>query len=850
MDSDRGKELDEKTDRTIKEELYKYTEPTTRTIVFTMVLAFTVPIVIMALALLKIQVWPGGKFTLLTYDMKGQFDPVISSLRYIGSSDNSMFLSFYGALGNNAFLNYAAYIFDPLMWLSVLFPIEQLPNIIYFITLIKIGACGLSASIYFFFGIRWKKYPVVILILSVCYALMSYNIMYSQCILWFNVTALVPVILIAIEQMIEGKRGGLYILCMTMALYYNYQMAYMTGIFAILYIIWRSSETRSISPRLISRFAVSNVLSAVMFMPIFLPIMHNIMNGRLKTANVMTLKSFYYAPWEYARQFLSCQYSSIESSGFPNLFCGTFIPMIALLAIILPVQSIRSRLISAAVILFFGASFCIVKLNQFWHGFIEPNSFPARYSFLLCLYLLILVYLVFCYVIEKRPLSEISLKWLYGIGMAITCIEMYLNAGFILTSLNLEMGYGISAIYQRRLSEVNDVLEKIDDDDFYRIGRDVTYSINDGMIHGYNGIGYFSSMFERNTMEFIGMLGYAQNEHSLRETGGTPVAESLLGVRYKILEYPKEFGYYKKIYSNDRYELQYNDNALPLGFLIGYMKYDSDNDDEISKGMDEHNSFSFQEYVLSEFCGKKVNAFDHIDYITEEMEDDDFARHIKMKFTATCDKPVWIYVKDLDLIERIIESNRDDEKETSDGSSASSEEKPSEVLLKVNGKDNYPFSERNSTMCVCLGSFKEGEEVEIEAAWEYTFQDPWVVYYNVEESESALKEIKKSSVEITEHKNGIIKGKVSATEDKDFLIMTLPYMKGYRVMVDGVRTQYGAYRGALMALKLEPGEHTIEISFIPYGLIPGMGIGIIGIVGTVLYLWKNRRRKIGCADSC
>ena len=135
-----------------EENSYKYTEISARTMVLTMVLSFVIPVIIMSLAFLKVQVWPGGKFTLLIYDMSAQFNPVISSIRYIGRSDNSVFLSFYGALGNSALLNYASYIADPVMWFTTFFSLEQMPNVLYFITLFKIGLCGMSLSAFFLFG--------------------------------------------------------------------------------------------------------------------------------------------------------------------------------------------------------------------------------------------------------------------------------------------------------------------------------------------------------------------------------------------------------------------------------------------------------------------------------------------------------------------------------------------------------------------------------------------------------------------------------------------------------------------------------------------------------------------------
>ena len=828
-----------------------YAVPATRTIAITMVLAFVVPVVIMAFAFLQVQVCPGGKFTLFVYDLAAQFSPVIASMRYLFNSENSLFLSFFGALGNSAFLNYASYVLDPTMWITIAFPLERLSDAIYFITLFKMGLCGVSLSIYLFFGSREKKYPFVIVILSTCYALMSYNVMYSQCLLWFNVVALAPVVLLGIERIIEGKKGFIYILGMTLSLFYNYQMAYMIGIFGIMYLIWRMTQDPGKLKMTTGRFVFCNILCGGLFLPVFIPVIFNVLNGRMKTYNSMAGRFLYYPIWNEIKQFMSCQYDTIASGGLPLLFCGTFIPILALCALLLPVRPFRTRLISACIVVFFLASFCIVPLNQFWHGFNEPNAFPARYSFLFCLFLIILAYQTVCFIFEKKDINGIGMYILCGIAMIIACMELFLNAGFILTSLNLEMGYGIDVSYQRQITNMRDALDHIEDDDFYRIGRDLPYSFNDGMLMGYNGIGYFSSMFERNTMDFIGQLGYSQFEHTVRDVGGTPLAESLLGVRYKLLREPGLFGYYESVYHNNIYDLQYNKDALPLGFLMKYKGFDPNSDEELAKGVNEHNSFVYQEYILSELSGKRVHAFENIDYSIEEVESDDFARRVRMKFTAKDSRPVWIYCSDEhgggrfavpDDFDKISSSDQEfpETSGTSQTSSGESEEEePVGAFLEVNGNTRFPFVDRISTMCIYLGTFEEGEEVEVEAGCVSAFDDPWIAYYNEDECVDALSTIKETGFVVTEHRNGVVRGHINVRDENDLMVMTLPYMRGYRVKVDGISTDYGAYRNTLFALKMEPGEHTVEISFVPYGLIPGSVIGLIFLAGTILYLRRH-----------
>lgn len=816
-----------------KSDSYIYMAPSKGTIALVMVLSFVVPVIIMALAFLKVQVYPGGKFTVLIYDMQAQFMPTIASLRYLGKSGNSFLYTFFGALGNNALLNYKSYFANPLYWLTVLFPLEQLPDVLYFITVFNIGLCGLSFCTFLLFGSqenRLKRYPYIALILSCCYALMSFNIAYSMCINWLLEVALLPMMLLGIERIIEGKKGAIYLFAMTYAVYNSDQLFFMSGIFCVLYLIYRLSEVNENRIRICVRFVICSLLALGLSMPIVMPMIYNIMEGRLQTHNIMEGKMFYYGILPVLKQMLSCRYDTIENGGLPNIFCGTFIPLIALISIIFSHKPIRTKLVICAIVLFFFISFCMVPVNQLWHGFTEPNSFPVRYSYTYCALILILAYdgvKNICRIIRTPESGMIIMEC---IMLLICVIELYLNAGFILSSNSISIGYKNHQEYMTRVKYTKDALENIDDDDFYRVGRDLPYSTNDGMLFGYSGIGYFSSMFERNTMNFAGMMGYSQNEHMLRDYGGTPISESIFGVKYKIIKEAECFSMYARIYKNGLYDVEYNSNALPIAFLAKSVQLSENEIGNLSEQIDKHNSFAMQEYVLSELYGERVSVYEYIPYDIKDEVSDEYTRKTSITFTATNDKPIWFYCT---------------EKEGFDGQvvgiEGNSVEYKNKAELIVNGEERWPFIDTSSTMCICLGKFEEGEKVTVETASLVPYEDPWIVYYDESVGEKVFSGIKERGMEVYYHNNGVIKGEISATSEDDYVFITLPYMDGYSIKVDGIETEYNSYRNTLIAVKVGMGKHTMEISFCPPGLVAGIIVGIISVLIVLLYLMIPHR---------
>lgn len=816
----------------------EYKEPSKKKIIFTMVLSFIVPAIIMALAFLKVRVYPGGKFTVLIYDMQAQFMPICASLRYLGHSQHSLLYSFYGALGNNALLNYKTYFANPLFWLTTLFPLEKLPDVLYFITIFFIGLCGLSFCTFLLYGSksnRLRRYPFFAMILSCCYALMSFNIAYSMCINWLLEVALLPIMLIGIEHIIEGKKGAVYLLAMTYAVYNSDQLFYMSGIFCVLYLIYRLCEVNENRVRICVRFIICSGLACGLSMPILLPMVCNIMGGRMQTLNSMSGKWIYYPIWKPFKQLLSCQYDSVTEVGLPNIFCGTFIPILATIGVIKSNKDKKSIIISVCIILFYFASFSIVVLNQFWHGFNEPNGFPVRYSYTFCIFLLILSYDCISYFfVNKYIINKHTVILIESLAAIVAFVELYLNAGVIIANNNIFIGYRSNAEYQLQFAHVTDALSRIDDCGFYRTGRDNTYSHNDGMIYGYNGIEYFSSMYESNIMDFLGMLGYAQNGHIVKDYGGTPMTESLLGVKYKLMNVPEKNWGYESIYRNNSFELQYNKDALPLGYMtmLGENEEDIEGIQELLDEIANNNSFAVQELFISELTGKRVNAYEYIDYDIDEVSDDDYARSAILSFDAEDERPVWLYVRDKGDLKYSRQSKIDD------GSSY--------TYLKVNGVLRMPFTDELSTMCVYLGTFKKGEHVEVEMAHIKEFDDPWLVYYNEAECKKALDNLRNNGLQIDSMKRGRISGQVSSSETESVLIMTLPYIRdsymgGYNVLIDGKRCDYMSYRETLLAISVPEGVHNVEITFIPPGLVLGVVVGVISLLLFVLYLLLGSR---------
>lgn len=788
----------------------------------TMALSFVVPVIIMALAYYNTDVYPGGANTILIFDLKEQFLPLYASLRYLGKGDSSVLYTFFGALGNNSLPEYSWIIFDPFAWFTVLFPLEKLPDALYYITLIKIGLCGLCFSIFMFLRKDKEKHPAFIFLFSCCYALMSFNIMYSMVIPWFNVIALTPLILLGVERLAEGKRSPIYLIFLTLSLYFHFQMAYIVGIFSAIYLIYCMIERKEKRPVIFGRFVLYSVLSLGLYAPVFLPVAKNVLGARLQADNVSGGKLFYYPIWKVLNQFLPGRYHSLLAGGLPSLFCGTLTLVLFLVSLIIMRKNKAKLIATIAIVAFYLFCFCFAPFNRVWHGFSEPIGFPVRYSYTLCLFLILIAYEAIPFVLENiaklSSIKGIICPALIAFGM----VELYFNVSMIMSMHNMGTVYASSLGYESDISWVGEALDNIDDDDFYRVsGGKKYYCVSESQLFGYNGINFFSSFYNKDFLNFMGTLGYSQKNHVLLGIGGTPVSDSIFGVRYRVC-WEKETSLSDIIYNKWPYAVHYNEDALSLGYII---KGDNISELPFSEMVDESdigNAFAYQNIMMSDISGISEPVFAEIPYEITEIPDEDNARHVKVEFTTERDGRVWAFFGRASEEER-----KKHEKPGANGAHA---------FTTVNGEDISSLCEYISTECIYLGNFKAGETVTLEGGSEMYFLDPWIVAINEDAFSKSTNIIRENELDITSHGDGRIIGTITTQNDDSMMMLTIPYIDGYKIRLDGKRVDYSDYKNALVIVPIEKGgKHSVEISYFPTELLFGMIVASFTILFMFLY---------------
>jgi len=90
--------------------------------------------------------------------------------------------------------------------------------------------------------------------------------------------------------------------------------------------------------------------------------------------------------------------------------------------------------------------------------------------------------------------------------------------------------------------------------------------------------------------------------------------------------------------------------------------------------------------------------------------------------------------------------------------------------------------------------------------------------------------------------------KLSATvysKDKSFMVITLPFDDGWKILVNGQETDKYQVNGGFIGIPIDSGENTIDMYFIPSGFKVGFFISCTGILlATIIVVVEIRKKKL------
>ncbi len=630
-------------------------------------------------------------------------------------------------------------------------------------------------------------------------------------------------------------------------------------------------------------FAFSSVAAAGIVAVALIPVYFCLKSCSATSGTFPDLNDYrsYFSVFDFLANHLASVEPTIRSSGddvLPNVYCGIATLILVPLYLFTRSISVKEKVAYVGLLGVLYFSLNINILNYIWHGFHYPNDLPYRQSFMYCFVLLVLAYKAFV------RLKEFSGRAILGAGMGVLAaiilvqeigsknveeVTVIISIIFTVTyclvfSLikNEKQQKSVIAVLllccvvgeiacantdrysmnqpksnfvgdYKDFEVVKESLDTKEGNDTYRMELTKSRARMDPAWYGFNGVSTFSSMaYEKmsNAQSKLGMFGNYINSYTYHLQ--TPVYNMMHSLKY-IVDNNDDVtpeGYYKEIMSKGKFTAYENQYYLPIGFAV---------DDDITQWyIDFNNPFNVQgdwfEYAtgVSEVYGMmniEPVSYYNFDDIQSGLETGDIyytkpskdTGEATLKLSTDQSRHCYLYVNASTFEEITISKNG--------------------VSVEQDIDEPYIFD---------LGIVTPEDELTVLITVEdsdYGFIDFYPYYVNDEALDKGYEILKSGQLNVTSFEETKITGTVTAQQDCVFFT-SIPYDEGWKVKIDGkeiAKEDYISLVDAYLCFKLPAGEHTVEMSFMPKGLLLGAAVSVVTVFALILVaIILSKLRKI------
>ena len=922
-----------------------------------LLLCMAIPAVLMYLIYLAKGIHPFGNGCVLVLDLNGQYVWFFEALRDFVYGDAELLYSFARALGGEFLGIYAYYIASPLSFIVALFPEDRMLEALLALFLLKTALCGATFGFYMHKTLKDKS-KLSIIIFSTFYALSSYAVVQQHNTMWIDAVMWLPLITLGIENLIKYGKFKLYTFFLAITIFSNFYIGYMVCIYCaayfFIYYFAHAEENRN-NPLGEKNHFIRSLLRIALYSVIAVGIAALIILGAYYSLN-FGKTTFSNPSWEWTTKFdlldflyklLPGSYDTVRPAGLPFVYCGLLTLLLIPAYFLSKKYPMRQKIFSGILILFFFASFVFSVPDLIWHGFQKPNWLNYRYSFMLCFYLCVIacramadfkavnlrvmmgtggliallcvilqkytsgdyidpddytciyfsLIMIFAYLAVLAILRKTINKQVVSVALiAVVAIEVFLNGLWNLNALGDDVGYSKYSYYNDFLDNIRPIVNTVQEKDtsFYRMEKTVFRKVNDNMALSMRGLSGSTSTLNKETIKFLAKMGYASRSHWSKYLGGTPVNDSLLGLKYIISDNDVYENYYE-VYAQDSktgYTAYYNPYALSiaygvdddvLDFTLGFVEGETETKDSEDE---EKENRAIADAVSA--LKSKLNEWLEIDENSGSVYVDDYNspfERLNAMITAMLGEeetvevfvPVTKMQTDTQNVQKkFYKVNEHGYTPVTEGQDAvitytldmptdaelffyAPTNSPFEVslTLSVNGEepaDWGTFNGSESTRIISLGMQETDDEVSLSLTLKKNYflalnGEYFFYYIDWQVFEDVMARLAADQYQITEYTESSFNGTFTASEEHELVLTTLAYDNGWKIYVDGERVETVKAFGALISFYVdgEAGEtHTVEMVYSPNTITLGFVISLVSIAAFILLIILDHFFHFGC----
>ena len=348
-------------------------------------------------------------------------------------------------------------------------------------------------------------------------------------------------------------------------------------------------------PKSVGRVILASLISILASCIIIIPTYYSLSFGKNEFAPITNWAKEFVSRFdllEFISKLFIGAYDTVDVKGLPFVYCGTIVLLMLPVYFMAKRVTLREKLGALAIMLILVLSMNLSIIDIVLHGFQKPNWLNYRYSFLLIFIMLVLAHraleeietiripyigasaagigllvliiqfanydhvdtfyciwlsiiLLIIYVAILIPRIKSRLKPILTTVLAVViCTEAFISGVINTNSLDANVTFsprdtssqtwleGYSNFMSRMRGIVGLVQEA--DSSFYRMENIDVRKVCDNHALNVRGVSASTSTLNAKTIRFLKKLGYASESHWSEYEGNTLVADSLLGIKYKI----------------------------------------------------------------------------------------------------------------------------------------------------------------------------------------------------------------------------------------------------------------------------------------------------------------------------
>uniref|UniRef100_UPI004056EE04 YfhO family protein n=1 Tax=Agathobacter sp. TaxID=2021311 RepID=UPI004056EE04 len=809
--------------------------------------AFGIPFMVSVLICAGCGIYPFGENCILHVDMYHQYCPFFMELHEKLTTGGSLFFSWNLGLGSDFLSTFAYYLASPLNWFVAFVPKAFVIEYMTFLTWIKIALGGL-----FFFWFLRERFSIVgkngryhmhtvlpALVFSTAYAFSGFVAAYSWNIMWMDAVALAPLIIMGLEQLVKKNKVAVYYISLSAAILSNFYISLIICIFLVMYFGILFLEQKKGRFEACCRFAWYSLLAGGTGAVLLIP--EAIMLGYSASGDggfPESMEWYYHLKEGLLRLCLTADPYTTGGEHWPNIYCGTFTVLLAVLYILNKKISWKQKVLWGSLTALLFVSFANNYLDFIWHGLRFPNSLPGRQSFLFIFLMLTMGYecwrkrkgntvlhymaafgLCFGFLGHSLTTAEGS-AWAEVTDETALILSMIFLACYFLVFLLLRFSkrqmrsglygfvfglaigevilsmavtgfYSLSrSAYLQKTQDYEVLLEMAEMDAhkeaeegetvFYRVEDTERKTKNDDCLYGYPSTTIFSSLMNIDVSHFYQSVYMEGGKNYYCYNGATPLVSAMLSVKYILSDNADGENALRQIVgSSGGYYLYENKYCLPIGFMMS---------EEAATAWETSTSAKID----------SINALARVLGIGKDML-----------------IPV--------TLEKQVETERTTITVWEDGIYYGSYLSCSadSLTVSINNQASTRYGKTTHRYLLEFGECKAGDEIVITNTKDCAV-DFHVYRLDLDAAEEAFAILNEQTMTLETYTDTSLEGHIEVKQ-AGRLVFSIPHEEGWTLLVDGKEVETLAFQDTFLSVYLEEGMHEISLSY----RTPGFDVGIM-----------------------